>query len=235
MQLKNKKILITGASDGIGKQIVLQLAKERVALVLLGRDTNRLAQVKAEAIKDGAISVDVYAFDIADRSTMTDYLEKIRTEHKDLSIVINNAGIWQKLADLDQFNHNEVEEIISTNLSAPIKITNTLLPILRKQRQAAIINISSKSGIIAQSGQSIYTASKFGLKGFTDVLKQDLKGSHIRVAGIYQSGTNTEMFKKAGDDFPTDTFTDPEDLADVIVFMLSRPERIWLNEVHVNY
>lgn len=235
MKLKGKKILITGASDGIGKAIALRLAEAGVSLILLGRNTKRLNDVKNLSEKAGAKEVFTYAFDIADRNSMTDRLEQIREDHKDVAVIINNAGIWQKLGDVDLLNHDEIEDIINTNLTGLIKVTNTLLPVLRKQDESAIINISSKSGVTAQEGQSVYTASKYGVKGFTDVLKKDLKGTSTRVAGIYQSGTNTNMFGKARDDMPIDKFTKPEDLADVVLYMLSRPEKIWLNEVHINY
>lgn len=228
-------ILITGASDGIGKSIALRLAKLSNGLVLLGRNTQRLEEVKKQALKAGAKDVATYAFDIADRNSMTDHLEIIRNKHSDLSTIINNAGVWQKLGDLDQLNHDQIEEIINTNLTGLIKITNTLLPVLRTREAGAIINISSKSGVVAQEGQSVYTASKYGVKGFTDVLKQDLKGTKIRVAGVYQSGTNTGMFGKAGDNPPVERFTPPEELAEVVHFMLTRPDKVWLNEVHVNY
>ncbi|MCA9383604.1 SDR family oxidoreductase [Candidatus Dojkabacteria bacterium] len=236
MRLEDKKVLITGSSAGIGKEIALKLATESTNLLLLGRNQDKLDQVRKESIANGANSANVYAFDLADTEIATSYLESIRVEHPDISVVINNAGIWQRVDDVDKFSHEEIEKIINTNLTALIKVTNTLLPVLRLQNEAAIINVSSKSGVVAQKGQSIYSASKYGVKGFTDVLKADLKGSNIRVAGVYQSGTNTEMFSKAGDnDFPVQNFTDPTDLADVIVYMLSRPEKIWLNEIHVNY
>jgi len=234
MKLKNRTILITGASAGIGRQIALQLAKQKTNLLLLGRSAAHLEKVKSESLKNGATTVHTYAFDLTNKSTVTDQLEIIRSNHADLSIVINNAGIWQKVGELDQFNHDEIEAIINTNLTALIKVTNTLLPVLRRQDGAAIINISSKSGVLAQKGQSIYSASKYGIKGFTDVLKLDLKGTTVKVAGIYQGGTNTQMFAKAGNgEFPVETFTDPKDLANVIVFALSRPENIWLDEIHV--
>jgi len=104
-----------------------------------------------------------------------------------------------------------------------------------RERETAIINIISKSGIVAQLGQSVYTASKYGMKGFTDVLREDTKSEPIRIGAVYQSGTATQMFAKAGDDFPVENFTNPDDLADVVVFMLSRPAKIWLNEVQVVY
>lgn len=235
MDLKDKKILITGASDGIGKQIALQLSKLDTRLILLGRDKERLEDVKEECFKNGSKDVITYSFDLSDGNVITENLERIRKENDDISILINNAGIWQKLGDVDSLNHNAVDQIINTNLTAVIKVTNTLLPILRKQKEAAIINISSKSGVFAQKGQSIYSASKYGVHGFTEVLKADFKDSNIQVAGVYQSGTRTEMFSKAGEEFSNEDFTDPKDLADVIVFMLSRPKGLWLNDVRLNY
>ena len=107
---------------------------------------------------------------------------------------------------------------------------------IKKQKEAAIINVISKSGVTAQEGQTIYSASKWGMAGFTEVLKTDLHGSHVRVASVYQSGTRTDMFMKTGEKFSAEKlekFTDPADLADVIVFMLSRPPKIWLHDVRV--
>jgi NADP-dependent 3-hydroxy acid dehydrogenase YdfG len=71
------------------------------------------------------------------------------------------------------------------------------------------------------------------MRGFTDVLKQDESDTGVRVAGLYQSGTNTGMFAKAGEDVPNHIFTEPDDLADVVVFMLSRPAKLWMHDVRV--
>ncbi len=103
-------------------------------------------------------------------------------------------------------------------------LTRQLLEKMRSQAGSAIINIVSKSGVISQAGQGVYTASKYGMKGFTDVLRLDTEDEPIRIAGVYQAGTHTHMFAKTGDDFPVEKFTSPADLADVIVFMLTRPE-----------
>lgn len=236
MNLENKTILITGASDGIGKAVAFRLSQESTKLILLGRDEKKLAKVSDECTKRGACEVLYYAFDLAERSTVTDHLEKIRKKHKDISAILNIAGVWQKLGDLDTLTHDEIEVIIGTNLTGLVKLTNTLLPILRKQKEAVIINVSSRSGHSAQAGQSVYTASKYGVRGFTEVLWEDLKHTHIRVAGVYQGGTNTKMFKKAGDDFGKEklkTFIPPEELAEVIVFMLTRSNQVWLPEVRV--
>lgn len=236
MDIKDKKVLITGASDGIGKEISLRLAKEQCSLVLLGRDKAKLKEVENGCLENGAKKVDTYSFDISDRNSFAENLEKIKSEHKDISCLINCAGVWQKLGGIDQIKHNEIEKVIEVNLTGLIKITNTLLPVLRKQPQAVIINVSSRSGYLAQAGQTLYTASKFGVRGFTESLREDLKDTNIRVAGVYQSGTNTKMFEKAGEDWPKEryqTFIPPSELAEVVAFMVSRTNQVWLPEVRI--
>ena len=122
---------------------------------------------------------------------------------------------------------------VQTNLTALMQLTRHVLPVLRQQEEAAILNVASKSGVVAQAGQSVYSATKYGVRGFTDVLKVDEAETGVRVAGLYQSGTNTGMFAKADEDVPNHIFTEPDDLADVVVFMLSRPPKLWMHEVRV--
>ncbi len=114
-----------------------------------------------------------------------------------------------------------------------MQLTRFLIVDLRKKSEAVILNVASKSGVVAQAGQSVYRATKYDVRGFTEVLTADDQESKIRVAGIYQSGTNTQMFAKASEEVPNNIFTEPEDLADVVVFRLSRPPKIWLNHVRV--
>ena len=193
MNLKNKVIVITGASDGIGKQIALRLAKKNTKLALIARDEKRLNNVCEEAGKLGAIEAEAYPCDLLDIKELKKTTETIISHFNGIDILINNAGIWQKLMPLEEIDEDTIDKVIRTNLTALIHATKLFLPSLKEKKEAAIINISSKSGTVAQEGQSVYTASKYGAKGFTDVLKVDLKNTNVRVAGVYQSGTNTSM------------------------------------------
>ncbi len=220
-----KTILITGASDGIGRSLAIKLAKEGHSLILCGRDEGRLNEV-AQAC--GA-QARVFAFDLNNAEQRKEAVSNIQN----LDVLVNNAGIWHKVGDLEALDDETVGQVINTNLTSQILFTKALLPLIKHRQGAAIINIISKSGVTAQEGQSVYTASKWGMRGFTDVLRNDTKQNAVRVGAVYQSGTNTGMFKKAGDDFPVETFTEPDDLADVIMFMLSRPEKLWINEIRI--
>lgn len=227
MKINGKNILITGASDGIGKAIAFALAKENANLILFGRNRERLEEVAKEC----GSKTKIYAFDITDNVARNKVIDEI-LDSCSLDVVINNAGIWHKVGDITTLSESKIYDVINTNLTAQILLTRQILPSMI-DRNTAIINVVSKSGVIAQKGQGAYTASKYGMKGFTDVLREDTKESQIRIGAIYQSGTNTKMFSKAGDDFPVDTFTNPEDVAQVVLFMLSRPDKIWLDEVRI--
>lgn len=233
MKLFEKTVVVTGGSDGIGKHICLKLAAENCKLAILGRNEERLAAVKAACLEAGAPRVEIYACDIQSREAIEATCEAIQADFETIDILVNNAGIWHKTSPLDDIVADMLEATVQTNLTGLMQITRGLIGNLRAQDEGIILNVASKSGVVAQAGQSVYTATKYGVRGFTEVLKADEENTGIRVAGLYQSGTNTEMFAKAKEDVPNHIFTEPEDLADVVVFMLSRPPKIWLHDVRV--
>lgn len=235
MELNNKVAVVTGASDGIGRQVALRLAKEGCQLALLGRGAQKLEAVKTEALSSGASKVVIYPGDLRAQTYLKETVKAVLADFPAVDILLNIAGIWQKKMPLEEIEESVVDEVLDTNLKALIHLTRLFLPRLKVRSEAAIINISSKSGIVAAEGQSVYAASKYGVRGFTEVLRLDLKNSKVRVGGVYQAGINTQMFAKTGETVPLEKFTEPEDLAEVIVFMLSRPKKIWLYDVWVEY
>ncbi|UWQ83220.1 SDR family NAD(P)-dependent oxidoreductase [Leisingera caerulea] len=233
MQLNGKTVIVTGGSDGIGKHICLKLAAAGCNLAILGRNQDRLDQVAEAARSLGAPEARSYGADMTDPAAIGAAASAILQDFGSVDILINNAGIWHKAGPLDSIPEELLVATVQTNLTGLMQLTRHLLPALRTRDEAAIVNVASKSGVVAQAGQSVYTATKYGVRGFTDVLKVDEAETGVRVAGLYQSGTNTGMFAKAGEDVPNHIFTEPEDLADVVVFMLSRPPKLWMHEVRV--
>ncbi|WP_366140294.1 SDR family oxidoreductase [uncultured Roseobacter sp.] len=217
----------------LGGHICLKLAAAGCTLAVLGRNAERLAQVRDEVRAAGAAAAWTYSCDMQNSGEIAATAHQILVDLSAVDVLINNAGVWHKTGPLDEISDEMVAAILQTNLTGTIQLTRALLPALRSRDEAAIVNVISKSGVVAQAGQSVYTASKYGMRGFTEVLKADEADSGLRVAGLYQSGTNTGMFAKAGEDVPNHIFTEPEDLADVVVFMLSRPPKLWMHEVRI--
>lgn len=233
MQLKGKTAIVTGGSDGIGRHICLKLAAEGCKLAILGRNTARLDAVVADSIAAGAAQAQAYSVDFMDSAAIEKTAKAIEIDFDGVDILINNAGVWHKAGPLDSIDADMLVTTVQTNLTALMQLTRHVLPALRSRNEAAILNVASKSGVVAQAGQSVYSATKYGVRGFAEVLKEDEAETGVRVAGLYQSGTNTGMFAKAGEDVPNHIFTEPDDLADVVVFMLSRPPKLWMHEVRV--
>ncbi len=234
MQLKDKVVIVTGASDGIGKHISLALAKNQAKLALIARNQKRLQQVAQQAKKLGSPKVSLYLCDLTKLDQLKETVKSIKQTFGQVDVLINNAGIWHKMKPTDQIEDEIVTQVIATNLIAPINLTRLILPLLRQRPEAIILNVISKSGVVAQPGQSIYTASKYGLRGFTEVLKEELKDTNIHVAGVYQSGVHTDMFAKAGEEFSSRDFMEPADLANIIVNMLQLPNKIWIHDIRID-
>ena len=233
MDLKHKRILVTGGSDGIGRHICLKLAAMGTRLAILGRNTDRLRQVEAECLAAGAKDAVGIACDLQNPDAITAAVAQVTDLFGGLDILINNAGIWHKTGPLDSIPPQVLQATVQTNLTGLMQITQAALPALRANDESIILNVVSKSGVVAQAGQSVYTATKYGVRGFTEVLKADEENTGVRVGGLYQSGTNTEMFAKVGETVPNRIFTEPDDLADVVVFILSRPPKLWIHDIRI--
>lgn len=235
MILKNKTAIVTGASDGLGKEVALQLGKQGVNLALIARNKEKLEEIKMQ-IK--GVKVEGYSCDVKDLTQIKSSVKKIIDDFKTVDIILNIAGIWQKKMPVEEIDEQVINDVIATNLTGLIHMTKLVIPVLKKQAEGAIINISSMTGVKFPPGQSVYAATKWGVRGFTEVIREDLRGTSVKVSGIYQAGVKTDMFFKTGEKFTEgvyEKFMDPKDLANIIVFMLSQPPHIWLEEVRVNY
>lgn len=222
-----KRVIITGASDGIGRSIAIKLAEDNYEVVLFGRNEARLKEV-SHLCNDATY----HAFDLNDINATTKAVEAV-LQNGAIDGLINNAGIWHKAGDLETISEDKIVEVINTNLTSQIILTKKLLPYIRERKGSFIINVVSKSGITSQGGQSVYSASKWGLRGFTDVLRVDTAEDEVQIIGVYQSGTNTKLFAKAGEDFSAESFTSPDDLANVIAFILKQPSNLKIKEIMI--
>src|SRR3989339_834428 len=127
MNLKNKIAVVTGASDGIGKEVCLKLAKEGVSLALIARDEGRLNEVKNKCIELGSPKVEGYICDISDNEKVKEAVNKILVDFNGVNILLNIAGVWQKLNLLENIPDEEIDSVIDIDLKGMIYVTKLFL------------------------------------------------------------------------------------------------------------
>ncbi len=187
MAIQSKNVIVTGATGGIGSAIARALDAAGCRLLLTGRSTAKLTTLLSAL--QGRDHV-MLAADLTSRAGVEQLGET--AAQFNASVLVNCLGVNQ-LATLTEANHSDVDDIIATNLAAPINVCRTLLPLLQSQQRATIINVGSILGSIGYAGSTVYCASKFGLRGFTEALRRELADSNIKVVYFAPRATNTEL------------------------------------------
>ena len=188
MELRGKTVLLTGASGGIGQAIALQLAAAGARLVLVARNTARLATLQAELVAKHPADHQIFSADLTNAQERQDLLAFVR-DLQGIDLLINNAGISQ----FGLVAQQDYATQLSTNLLMPMLLTQTLLPELQRKSAAMIVNVGSAFGSIGYPGFTGYSASKFGLRGFTEALKRELSDSAVQVLYFAPRATDTSI------------------------------------------
>ena len=188
MELRGKTVLLTGASGGIGQAIALQLAAAGARLVLVARNTARLATLQAELVAKHPADHQIFSADLTKEQERQDLLAFVRGL-QGIDLLINNAGISQ----FGLVAQQDYATQLSTNLLMPMLLTQTLLPELQSKSAAMIVNVGSAFGSIGYPGFTGYSASKFGLRGFTEALKRELSDSAVQVLYFAPRATDTSI------------------------------------------
>ena len=186
MIMENKWVLITGSSKGLGKELAFVFADNNFNVVIHGRDSAKLEEVKKEILKRN-VECEIVEGDLVEEETINK-LENISKE-KNIFVLINNAGYGIK-ETLEEMDENEIDLLVKTNLIAPIKLTKRLILPLEKNN-GSIININSVSGLEFQQDRTIYCASKWGLRGFSETFRLEALKKGINILNIYLSRVKT--------------------------------------------
>ena len=201
-----KKIIITGASDGLGKAIARELKEYEI--ILISKDENKLKELANE------LNCKYYVCDLKDYNKIEEVVSKI----DNVDILINNAGIWLA-GDLEENTFEQISNCIDVNTKAPIYMTKAVLPIMRKNKQGLIINVCSQSSFDNDDFSTVYNASKWAMRGFNRSIQRVLSKENIKVTGFYPGFMQTDLFKKAGNDYDTSTGLEVEKVAKAIRFI----------------
>jgi short-subunit dehydrogenase len=181
--------VVTGAASGIGAALATALAARGADLVLLDRDAERLAAVA------GPLRAETHVVDLSDAEATVAAGRAVLAAHPRVRLLVNNAGMALG-GRFDQVTLAEYEEVIDVNFRAVVRLTHTLLPALRAEPGSHLVNVSSIFGLITPIGQSAYAASKFAVRGFSEVLRQELAGE-VGVTTVHPGGVRTRIAESA--------------------------------------
>ena len=175
----DKVALITGAGSGIGRALAIELATSGCSLALVDWNKDSLKETK-QLVRKKNISVSTHPFDISDREKIATLPEEVLEFHKQIDIVINNAGV-SVVGTVEEVDDSDWNWGLDILLNSVIQMTTVFLPYLKQRPEAAIVNVSSIFGLFSVPRQSIYNVGKFGVKAFTESLSLELKVSNSSV------------------------------------------------------
>jgi short-subunit dehydrogenase len=203
--MKDKFVVITGSAKGLGKELALVFSKNEYNIILSDIDKKNLNNVKKLILKNNVKCYSVLG-DLRNDDTINEIYQIAKKEHVDL--LINNAGLHCPHLPIEELNNKQIDNMIGINLIAPMKLTKKIYEYFIKEGKGTIININSLSGLKNHELRSIYSASKWGLRGFSESLKIEAKKKSIRILDVYPSRIKTKKEFKYG--------MDPEEVAQKI-------------------
>ncbi|OGK58130.1 hypothetical protein A3H86_04020 [Candidatus Roizmanbacteria bacterium RIFCSPLOWO2_02_FULL_41_9] len=234
MDLQDKVLIITGASDGLGKGLALRLAKDKARVVLLARNQDKLKAVKEEIIKLGG-KAEYFVCDVGKPEQVQSVVKSIKSAYGKIDVLINNAGIWTT-GPLEAHPIDKIKDLFATNTLGTIFMTREVLPMMKAVKSGQILNVMSIAGVEEVDAYGIvYVATKHALQGFTDTLKQELQGTGIKVMGFYPGGMATNILAASGVKMEVDMkqMMRVEDIAEIIAFVLKQPADVVIDHFEV--
>ncbi len=242
--LKNKWVLITGASSGFGAAAARTFGAEGAKLLLGARRVDRLKQVAAESLKAGATTAQVQELDVTKTSSVEAFIAWAKTKIQDpagLHVLVNNAGGAHGLDTVADGKDADWETMIQTNVLGVLRMTRAALPLMPHDAGASIIDIGSTAGHTAYEGGAVYCAAKAGELQITRALRMELNGTGIRVGTVDPGLAETEFslvrFKgnagQAKKVYEGINALTAEDIAEILVWVASRPSHVNIDELLV--
>jgi NAD(P)-dependent dehydrogenase (short-subunit alcohol dehydrogenase family) len=190
-----KRCFLTGAASGIGRSTALRLARDGAELFLTDRDADGLELTVADVRALGAKVSDYRALDISDYDAVAAFAAAIHAHHPPMDVVLNIAGVsaW---GTVDRLTHQQWRSMIEINLMGPIHVIETFVPpMIAAERGGHLVNVSSAAGLVALPWHAAYSASKYGLRGLSEVLRFDLAKHRIGVSVVVPGAVRTPLVK----------------------------------------
>ncbi len=237
--LEGRVAAITGASSGIGEATALALAAEGVAVSLAARRLDRIEDLAGRINADGGRAIAIET-DVTDEEQANAFVSRTHEELGGLDALINNAGVML-LGPVAGAPTEQWRRMVEVNLLGLLYCTHAALPIMGAQGSGDIVNVASVAGRIAAMGSGVYNMTKWGVVGFSEALRQECALANVRVTAIEPGWVDTEL--QGHNEHPMvvermnklietiDKILEPEDIARAIVFAMSQPPHVSINEM----
>lgn len=237
--LKDKIIVITGASSGIGEATALLLAEQHTKLVLMARREDRL-KVLAKKIEELGSEAMVVAVDVTKRQKVLDAFAQVNDRFGKVDVLINNAGVMP-VSYLDKLKLDEWDRMIDVNLKGLLYCIAGVLPGMKERRSGQIVNVSSVAGRRVWPGFSVYNATKFGVTALSEAMRMELTPIYnIRVTVIEPGAVATELTHTITDQDILESFAkrkitplEAKDIARAVKYAITQPDHVNVSEVLV--
>lgn len=190
MIFKDKTVIVTGGSEGVGAATARLFADAGANLVLVARNRKNLEAIATE-LRDRA-RVEIFPMDVSDADSCVDLIKKTLYEFGRIDVLVNNAGLHVR-GNVESVPAEDLARMIDVNLRAPIVLMRLVLPHIREAGSGAIVNVASLAGRAPVPGSAAYSASKFGLRAFTFALAEEIRDSRIKLAVVSPGPISTQF------------------------------------------
>ena len=196
MKIRNNVFVVTGAGNGMGREVALGLLAKGARIAALDVNEAGLAETHRMAGADGALTTHV--IDVTDRSAVDELVPVVLAAHGRIDALVNIAGIIHRFVLVDELSGAETARVMNVNFWGTVNTSLAFLPELKRRPEAALVNMSSLSALIPFAGQTMYGASKGAVKQFTEGLFQELIDSNITVSAIFPGNISTNISGNSG-------------------------------------
>jgi NADP-dependent 3-hydroxy acid dehydrogenase YdfG len=232
MNLQDKVALVTGGSRGIGRAIALALAKEGSKIMLAARHQGDLERVAGEIRRGGGVASNLFV-DMRDENSIREMIAATVSEFGGLDVLINNAGLGH-FTPVAEMTVAQWDEMFEVNLRGVFIATREALPLLRKPKESFVVNLASLAGKNTFANGAGYTATKWGLRAFSQCLMLEERKNGVRVLVVCPGSVDTSFGHPAGGTpRPAREIVKPEDVAETIVMALKMPQRSMVSEIDI--
>ena len=194
MEFGNKKILITGAGSGLGKELTTQFLEAGAVVIAVDRNLSKLEELKSKYTQN----LDFYQVDLTDFSQVQKMMEEVTKKWHSLQVLINNAGVIQQFVPVSKLSEAEIRRVFEINFFAPLNLIRLFLPVINEAEKSLIVNVSSMGSYTPVPGQSIYGASKAAIKLLSEGLEMELRQTKTKVAVVFPGAIKTSITENSG-------------------------------------